>query len=713
MSYDSAYIASIGEEDRVPKVWRRLNYGPDDVHFDFTYLRHPDIVTALRWRRPFHIEQAAENVLYTICLDDSVRIWTPTDTIDGQHWQLWGRVAIGLDVRDGPGSLNSPLVFIIDGRDFTASVERAVEARMADDSSTDDVALDYLVAVANKNPEICVAVGSHGVVSAWALENVSSRTAESPVIFSVANIASEQFQSLEGFLHFKDAKPHHVEIHSYCDKSTGKLNILLHCFDGRIGVFATNVADLLDPTTNTRRLSLQSIWTGHSSSVRKIIRDFSGRVVVSRATDGEIIVWKHTSRKSQNLGLTRSSLVPETDKIHRICALQGGRFVVFLGDQTVSLWDCHSETACCLARSTYQLSGKPLCLIILPRPYVKDNDAVHIATITNEKQGIVWEVIPPQPTGSPDCFTGAELREFCCFELNASEGLAYVLPVDPAGSRQVVSGFLDVFARDVAISYTRGGRVDFWTARVDLEKRSVDWLSTCSTETGLSDPALVSGSMLKKAALVNSTRSQVTIWDIGGSRLEFDEDHETQNVVQDLDWTSTPDSQSVLAVGFQYRVVLLSQMRFDYLNKGPAWAPIHEISIRDFTPHPIGDSTWLGGGHLVIGAGNQMFVQDRHVRHTDSLLADIRLSTRKDGSWDLFEVVQRFNGPLPVFHPQFLSQCILSGKNTLVSRILVELHKALKYLVAGETVDDYLGIDPEDFYMTVVSCQRANPLLPC
>jgi hypothetical protein len=70
--------------------------------------------------------------------------------------------------------------------------------------------------------------------------------------------------------------------------------------------------------------------------------------------------------------------------------------------------------------------------------------------------------------------------------------------------------------------------------------------------------------------------------------------------------------------------------------------------------------------------------------------------------WDLFDVVQRLNGPLPVFHPQFLSQCMLAGKIVLVHHILVALHKTMKSWVEGETIDDYLGMNVDEFYM--VSC---------
>lgn len=696
ISHDSSYIVSIGQFDRLPKVWRRLTHGPEEVRFDVAYLYHPDVVTTVRWRRPFHPEQTARNVLYTVCLDGMIRIWSPSDRGDGRHWQMWGSVNLTATL-----DLSSfGLVCIIDGREFTASAEHAVETRMADDLSTDNVALDHIVAVANKNPEICMAIDSCGTMSAWALENLGAGDDGNSRLFSIAQVKSNQFEDMRGFLGLPSSP--HVQVHSYCDRATGKLRILCHALDGRIGIYESNVADLFDPTMNGSRLTLLTVWSGHSSPIDKIVRNFSGRAVVSRSSNGECVMWRHAHSHSRSrdrsFALTRQSVFPRTSQIRRICILRDGAFVVFLCEDAVSLWDCRSRTASFVGECALRIAGKPLCLIRLPRPEAKHVETAHIATITSDRLGVAWEVDLPSPVENSAAVKGADVREFCRFELGETDHFDYVLPVDPAGHPPAMSGFLDVFARDVAITYTRSGRVNFWTARVDPSRRSIDWLSTSCTETGVSNPSLASGSMLKKAALVDATRSQITIWDIGGSRLEFEEAFGLPNTIQDLDWTSTPDAQSILALGFQYKVVLLSQMRFDYLNKGPAWAPIREIGIRELTPHPIGDSTWLAEGHLVVGAGNQLFVYDRRAGSGESLMADIRLTTRKDGTWDLFDAVQKFNGPVPVFHPQFLSQCILAGKRLLVGRVLVALHKTLKYLVPGEPVDDYLGMDIEEFY---------------
>ncbi|KAK4119990.1 hypothetical protein N657DRAFT_666376 [Parathielavia appendiculata] len=653
LSYDSAYIASVGEYDKLVKVWRRLSYGTGEVRFDFLYLRHPQPVTGIQWRRPHHSEGEL-------------------------RW-----------------------AFVMHAGDLTAATEKAVQEGAKSEEYAP--ALEHLITVANRSPEICVVLDGRGRMAAWALENIGCRTRK-PSIFNVAHVTSSELDFVRGY---STAEMPHVEAYSYC-QSGGHLHILLHLFDGRIEVYRSNIAALFDPHPKRSRLSMTSLWTGHSAPIRKIVRNFSGRAIVSRTEQGQSVIWKH-ELDARRTGLSRQAVIAPQGHIHRMCLLRKGRFAVFLRHENISLWDCRQSDTRMLVESRYDVPGKPLCLLILPRPKVEDYTTAHIATITSEKQGMVWEVKFPfytrSETSTP-ALNGTNdqqpsIHEFAKFTLEDAGDLAYVLPVDPAGTTPHVSGFLDVFARDVAISYTHSGRVEFWTARVGHGDRGVvEWLSTSSMETGLCDPALVSGSTSKKAALVNSARSALTIWDIRGARLEYNQEFENSHTIRDLDWTATPDRQSILAVGFPHRVVLLSQMRFDYLNQGPAWAPIREISIREFTPHPIGDSVWLGDGHLVIGAGNQLFVQDRQFDAGSSLVTSLRLPQRKgeERHWDLFDVVQRLNGPLPVFHPQFLSQCILAGKIVLVHAILMALYKTLKFWVEGDMVDDYLGLDLADFY---------------
>ena len=694
-SYDSAYIASTGLYDRLVKIWRRLSFGSDDTRFDFSYLPHPTTVTNIHWRRPYHLDQTLDNVLYTLCADNIMRIWSATDPHGLQVLQLWAQIDLMESIQPSLLSPTSKIrfAFIIDGRDFILATEDSVQSKGTSEHK-DDHGLAHLIEVANRSPEICIVLDEHGRMSAWGLENVGCNPRQTTNIFNVAHVDGLQLN-----LPQTQETSNYIQFYNFCNKSGGGLNLLVHHFDGKIEVFESDVANLFDPSPRSDRFVSKAIWTGHSESIRKIVRNVSGRAVVSRTDGDESILWNYMDLRG-GTSVIRQSTITQKKHVHRICVLRQGKFVIFLHHDTIALWDTRPFKAELLATCSYEVSGKPLCILILPE--LKSGGPVaHVATVTSRMKGVVWEVHLPQYRENiteSSTHSTASIREFCRFELGSSEDLSNVLPVDPAGSPPVISGFLDTFARDIAISYTTTGLIRSWTARIDAEALKVDWLETCSVDTGVHEPALASGSSIRKAALVNSTRSELTIWDVRGAQLEYSQNYEAQDTIQDLDWTSTPDDQSILAVGFRFRVLLLAQMRFDYLNKGPAWAAVREFNIRDDTPHPIGDSTWLSNGNLVVGAGNQLFLYDKEVDQSAPIVTSVGFPRRKT-PWDLFEVVTRLNGPLPVYHPQFLGQCTLAGKNVLVQNILLALHKILKYFVEGDTIDTHVGMDLEEFYV--------------
>lgn len=49
--------------------------------------------------------------------------------------------------------------------------------------------------------------------------------------------------------------------------------------------------------------------------------------------------------------------------------------------------------------------------------------------------------------------------------------------------------------------------------------------------------------------------------------------------MQDLDWTTTSDLQSVLAVGFPHKVTLVCEQRLSYTESTPGWAPFLTINL--------------------------------------------------------------------------------------------------------------------------------------
>ncbi|KAF1937394.1 hypothetical protein EJ02DRAFT_56483 [Clathrospora elynae] len=710
-SPDAELIASTGRYDRLLKIWRRTSFGSADQSFDYFYLPHPKAITGLHWRHPYHKEQSVENVLYTICADHKVRVWVPGDHrgVDGMH--MWAEV----DLMESIMSPHIPLeqqskkrfAFFIDGKHFTHATERAMQQASAEEKDH-GIALHHLIEVANRSPEICVVLDDRGNMAAWGFENVGAKVKKITDVFNIAHVDGLH-------LHFAKApKPmeDNVQFHAFIsDAPDSDLTLLLHHFDGRIEWLESRIDYLFDPSSQTQRIQRKAMWTGHSNAIKKVNRTASGRALVSRTVKDECIVWLQRP-SDEGMTLHRHCSVKVTEHIHRTALLQEGNFLVFLHHEDISLWDTRDHDAVEIWRCSYKLQGKPLCLLVIPEIQAGGR-RIHIATISSEMKGICWEVTLPllerdpvtgrklSTAASANGYTNGDshvsLEQYSAFDLGSGDDLAFVLPVDPAGSAPVSSGFLDTFARDVAISYTKSGVIKSWTARVNVEEHKLDWLLTSEVETGVKTPSLASGTSIRKAALVDAEQTTLTIWNTRSAQLEHQETFQGNGVIQDLDWSSTPDNQSILAVGFPHRVVIYAQLRYDYLNAGPSWVQIRDVRIRDITPHPIGDSVWLSSGNLISGAGNQLFIQDEHVQVSEGLFPSLRTISRKTASIDIFTAVSRLNGPLPAYHPQLLSQCVLAGKLLLVQRIIIRLYTKLKFWIEDEDLDSSLGLAPEDF----------------
>ncbi|KAJ7630787.1 RAVE protein 1 C terminal-domain-containing protein [Roridomyces roridus] len=215
-----------------------------------------------------------------------------------------------------------------------------------------------------------------------------------------------------------------------------------------------------------------------------------------------------------------------------------------------------------------------------------------------------------------------------------------ILPVDPMawGKRRDVSEL---------------GELAFW---VPDETSPLEWRCTGSVRTHRADIGRAKCSSAKKTALTVSLPEgeELTIWD--SKESEFASGLEYRGIfsetINDLDWTSTPDAQSILAVGFLHHVELLCQKRATYFDGGPGWTNCWKVEIGSYIPYQISDSIWLANGTLLM----LVFGQDS-----------------SSPSESLFEHVASHNGPLEDYHPQMLLQCLLWDKVELVKDIIVNL----------------------------------------
>ncbi|SZF05541.1 unnamed protein product [Blumeria hordei] len=697
LSYDSAFIASTGVYDRFVKIWKRLSFGCDDTRFDFSYLSHPATVTNIYWRKPHFIGQSIENVLYTTCADQILRIWVAPDLHDHfpGHLQLWGQIDLIESIKPRALSKNTSnrFAFIIDCRDFTLATEQAVQSRMMEEPA-ENHALSHLIEVANRIPEICVVLDDQGHMSAWGLECISYKTLQKTCIFNVAHVDGLQL----GLPDISEVNMTPVRFYNYCKQPESVLSIMIHHFDGSLEVFESSVVDFFDPSPRSSRLVSKIKLTGHSEIIKNVILDVNKSVIASQDECNEIIVWK-SSGPQEAESLKFQSSFTQTEKIIGICLISSGKFIILLLQDKILLLDARASQGKIISSFSYSDGGDDLCITLLFED--TENLVAYVAILSSKMEGVILEVrLSGMDELGDICGNGANIRKLCLLgSIHVCE-LSLIALTEPLYVYQIICG-ASTPAREVAVSLTKSGVLQLWAVRLNLVKNSADWLQTYSIDTGMCDPSLVSVSSNYKAAIVDSNRSELKVWDVPGDCLEFVQNYESHETIQYLDWSSTLDSQSILAVGLSSRVVILVQTRYDYLSKNEAWVNIKEFSIRDLTPHNISNSTWLNSGNLVATAGSQIFIFDTKFKLSTTVLQDFGLAYLGP-VWHASELVAQLNSPLPAYHPQFLYQCILSNKYTLFRRLILELYITLKYYIEGESLCKYLGIDTSEFYTTNV-----------
>ena len=358
------------------------------------------------------------------------------------------------------------------------------------------------------------------------------------------------------------------------------LVVLAHSFDGRIYWFDARLDELLDPAPRKNRLRLRGVWSGHSSSITGLVRTAHGRALLSSTEAGEHSVWTRQKTRDSVMLMKQSEVHPP-EKVQRAIVMDTGRLVMTLHEGYVILWDTSNSVAIEVDRCHYYLEGKVLSLLLLPEA----DDGIstyHIVAVTSKMRGVAWEVTVKETKSlhGANGVGGPKIRQYALFDLGETEEHHMLLAVDPVGWTATLTGSLDRFSREVATSISPTGLLRSWSARVSPATEEVNWLALWAVETGIKSASLIRGSSLGKVAIVSSERYDLTIWATRSAQLEYQMLFEKCDTVRDLDWACTPDSQSILAVGFTHKVVLLSQLRYDYLHKGPSWAPFREVKIQ-------------------------------------------------------------------------------------------------------------------------------------
>lgn len=583
-SPDASLAVSIADRDRLVKVWRRVSIGSEDIQFDFTYLPHPRAVSNLHWRQPAHPDETTDNVLYTFAQDQVVRVWAPTYPHDVHLLQLWTVV----DLKESSllrAELDLRYAYVMDSRALGVATECAVGS--AGNSEKEQATLQRLVEVASRGPEVLIGFDAEGKMSAWGLENVGCRSRRTTNVFTIVR------DEPSGIRAFRRGCEAGIQFSGFVNGAS--LVVLAHFLDGRIHWLEARVDKMLDPGPTARRFSERAVWTGHSGTIKRMIRTADGQILLTGTNDNELYIWSVENRPDGQ-SLRARCLLKSAERVRRAVILDNGKFIVTLHEDHVALWDARGRSASILQRLTFQSKARMLCLLLLPES-VGRTSKYHVAAVDRSMSGIAWSVCPPSPSSSrcngemgyPRTKVSPYMKEISKFELGGAEmeEVLAMFPVEPVGWNAVLSERLDVFSREVATTVCASGVLISWTVKVFEDTDEVKWLETSRVHTGVRNPSYAKSSSIRKIALVDESRSELTIWDSKAGILEYKQSFQEKDVIRDLDWTSTPQSQSVLAVGFPHRVLLMSQLRYDYLTATPAWAPFREINIQKYLTPPF------------------------------------------------------------------------------------------------------------------------------
>ncbi|KAF9056524.1 RAVE protein 1 C terminal-domain-containing protein [Panaeolus papilionaceus] len=625
------YIASISKEDNALRLFSTTSGRRTQV------ISHPRPVIKMSWRRS-PASSRDDLILYTITSDATLRIFFPVlDAPD--YFQLHGSLDLFSSLPYSVASqMDSTLssVFWIDRKILEEPVIRLLKQA----AGTDDARTRRIKEIKDENWDLFIRILADGSVVVTAVANLDHRPPTLLQQFTLQQSQPSMFDSPPSYLYIlPNPNPNLLTLITSPPLMSMDLSPL-EFFDAR--------------SQGLKRNAVCPQSAPHEESeVVRFIRTPEGNGVGAVKVSG-IEIWRITDHGSK---LTQCGQDARADFV--VALAKGDQFVTY--NKRCSTLKLHSDPPQKLVINDLE------SLFTMP----SSSGYEHVLAITKDLeivQILVTDTLSMTIQG----------RHY----LPLASKPRFILPVDPMAWDYT----RDWTEHNVLLSISEEGELAFW---VPGKKNEQKWTCTGTVKTGRTGFRKVRCSSARKTALIvdGSSGDELTIWDSSESEFASGLEYSGHfsDTILDLDWNSTPDMQSILAVGYAHRVDILCQQRMTYFTESPGWGLCRTIDISSFTPYPISDSIWLAHGSLLVAAGPQMY-----------LYSEPPANKRLPESESLFEYVARQNGPLVDYHPQMLLQSLLWDKVKLVQDIILNLARALlKDDVASASIVDRVPV--EDF----------------
>lgn len=659
-------VAQGGMFERFLKVWSRISYGEDNTMFEVTYLSHDslDFVTDFKWRFRLYnsiktVDGSMANIknirnyidsgsddadtLFTFSHNKVFRVWSTYESSGHSTIKCWGKLDLATTFEDQliVG------VFIVDNYYLQKTLFSQLDG-------IDSEFASYFKNQRFDNVDLLFVVGNSGQVAIHLILNVSNippnsiqfeRVDNGPMYFN-GNCFLEM-EKLVFDMKNPDptmVKPIIIPKVLIFDPEETKLSLLLH---NRVrGTIKFNTLDFTKFLQDDEHIGTKLInkLEGHDKSIRKLVKS-DDSVILSILNfgddnnlwrpldiDGKVVITKDSYI---NLNLRSGEKADTSAGLRIVDALILQEHVVTYDSLGyLSVWDHTKE----------------------------DNDAQFLST-----QSL--------PIATPKFFQQVNgkiliiLDKLYCWELKKGVLAAQAIPELPQFHQ--ISKFDD----GIALMDSKGVLGKYMII-------NNNWVESFTIDTSIENCSAAVG-FKNKLAFVDNLGTKLFIWDLKSRILEYEQLFDEE--VRDIDWCNIGGNM-LLSVGFKRSVVLYTELRYDYTNHLPTYSMLKRIDISDYTSHDIGDSVWINDGYLVIGSGNQFFIDDRGFEIGSSsdainnMTRQLVKGYKSDGSgvYDIRDIVKILNGPLPYYHPQFLVQLLYMNQFDLVHLIVVKLYQKLR-----------------------------------
>lgn len=703
LSPDSSLIASVGRHDRLVKIWRRLSYEVESTRFDVSYLPHPSTVTNLHWRKPWHVEQNLDSLLYTFCADNRIRIWNTSDQQALTVLQQIGEVDMNASIQPRRLSANSISTkrysFIIDSRDFSSATEKAVQSS---NGRTADHALEHLIEIANRSPEICIVLDGLGHMSIWGLENAGYKNKIPPSVFHISHVDGMNISVPQ----LSDSLQDYVQFCVFAGGSTpSSLSFLLHSFAGDIDWYDSQITSLFDTANRGDRAQLITSLAGAGAPIQKLVRNVAANVMISTADEGFASVWQHGGDLAGAPLLRRSSFNTGVD-IKDAVILSRGRYAALLTTRGLELWNIRDARIKRLAVQEIDTDQLPERIT---QSRIASSRALTSRVIVGyhtDRTVEAWEILLPDDRPNGTNGYHELIRSLGDVKLHAQNRYDSLVSVcDNMSTSKHPSDPGDANALRFAAALAKEGTLEMIRPQEQTDSAKPHLVSGALVETNILQPTMISASGYGKIVVVNADSSSMSIWDAKTGSWEYEHELDGTDFIKTFAWAVSPQGSALLALCFDYHIVILGQIRYTCTGTEPAWVDLRHIRIRDFTTHSIGDLCWLRSGDLVVGSGIQFFVFEGYAssHHNENArsLQDVRAKAKTD---ETFAMMALLNSLLPVFHPTFLSLlgCVRGPGAT--KAVLNRLNKQLKFFSPGDELSSSLDLPVEQ----IIASEKSN-----